>query len=257
MSFLGRCERLEDIYICGKFKEEGIHCSKEALQESKELHDQFSIIMKEMKTFDEKHWKISFVNVRSLEAHHQDVQKSFRIMNSDMFGLGETWLEQCDLKEFQGFDGYFANSGRGKGVCGFSKIHHFPPKTFSCKQYSLIQIQTSGFDIIFVYLSKGFNETMVEDTLKSWIDNTKPTAVMGDFNFDYLVCHKHKMKLFLEDIMHFYQKIDWPTHESGSLLDQVYINKKMLELNIETQTYACYFTDHDVISLYIPKTHKE
>ena len=47
-----------------------------------------------------------------------------------------------------------------------------------------------------------------------------------------------------------------PTHESGSLLDHIYINDGLDQTGFSTQVDACYYSDHDIVSLYVSKQNK-
>ena len=51
----------------------------------------------------------------------------------------------------------------------------------------------------------------------------------------------------------FHQLIRQPTFTSGSVIDHIYVNDAMQALNISTETDAAYYSNHDIISLYIPK----
>ena len=61
----------------------------------------------------ENHWKLSFLNVRSLKRHKEDVQKDDFIMSADIFALGETWLEKDQPISFTRFKEYNENLGHG------------------------------------------------------------------------------------------------------------------------------------------------
>ena len=71
---LGRSTRLRDIYIKGKVDVQGIHASQEALEETERLQSKFDERMKLINEIREKHWVISYVNVRNgLKCHYKDV----------------------------------------------------------------------------------------------------------------------------------------------------------------------------------------
>ena len=67
-----------------------------------------------------------------------------------MFGLGETWLEEDNQVYFEGFYGYFANFGSGKGVAGYSKIKLIAqPEIVSTESYSAIFLKQENFTLYF------------------------------------------------------------------------------------------------------------
>ena len=143
---LGRSERLEDIYISGELDVSKIKCDPDALEESKRLEEIFNKSEKETQEKRVKCIKISYLNVRSMKSadgHAKDVEKDNVIMDADMFGLGETWLEKDREVHFSGYSGYFANFATGKGVAGYTKIDLVAePQMVSTETYSAILFKT-------------------------------------------------------------------------------------------------------------------
>ncbi len=80
--------------------------------------------------------------------------------------------------------------------------------------------------------------------------SSKPTAVIGDVNWEH--SNNIKMKHLME-IRGFHQLIKKPTFEKGSLIDHIYVNECMNGINIFTEQVAAYYTDHDIVTLFIPK----
>ena len=250
---LGRSERLQDIFIVceGEMDMKAIKCDPAALIESKRLERIFEEAEQNSQTAKNSHWKISYVNVRSLNAHHQDVMNDNIITESDIIGLGETWLCQNETVTLGGFCGYFANCGRGKGLAGFSRMPLLgEPDVITSNNYSAIQLKTSNFNIIFLYLSKDYDKHSVFHLLEDWIKENTPTAVIGDINENLLENSKFENFMKAKD---FQQMIQRPTFEKGSILDHIYVNKPMRRKNIFTEQTSSYYSDHDVISLYISK----
>ena len=108
---LGRSERLQDIFIICKDKEmdmQAIRCDPSALAESERLENIFDLAEQQTKSIRNTHWKISFLNVRSLNAHHHDVLNDNIITDSDIIGLGETWLQKDEARNLPD---YIINKG--------------------------------------------------------------------------------------------------------------------------------------------------
>ena len=250
---LGRSERLQDIFIVceGEMDMGAIKCDYAALEESKRLEKIFEKAEQTAQSFKDSHWKISYVNVRSLNAHLLDVIKDNIITESEIVGLGETWLCLDEKINLDGFCGYFANYGRGKGLAGFSKMSlEDEPNVTATNTYSVIKLKSSHFHIIFLYLSKDYDKESVFCLLEDWIEANIPTAVIGDVNENLL--ENSKFQKFMQAIG-FQQMIKEPTFEKGSILDHVYINMLMMEKNPIVEQNSCYYSDHDVISLYVSK----
>ena len=124
---LGRPERKEDLFITEDFDPAEIKCDERySFPESKRLHKVFDDAQKVKREQREKNFKISFLNVRSMKAtdgHRKDIALDNIIMDTDMFVLGKTWLEQDQEVHFDGCNGYFANFGNGKGTAGYNKLN--------------------------------------------------------------------------------------------------------------------------------------
>ena len=248
---LGRSTRRQDIYIAGELDTSQIRCDQDALEESKRLNDVFDKNVAEMNEKRSKNWKVSYLNVRSLRAHQEDVRKDNFLIDSDILGLGETNLYNDETVHFDGFKGSFGNFGKGKGVAGFAKMDLAAhPEIMSSSTASAILMKTSQFNVIFLYLSDNYDKQTVFDLLEKWIQTPAPTAVMGDINEDAL--DNSIFETFMRS-KGFYQMVDKPTRESGKLIDHIYVNDQMDQIGFSTQVDANYYSDHDIISLYVSK----
>ena len=106
---LGRTELLNDMYIASEFSIDQIKCDQAALTESNRLLEIFDNSQKEQIDKRLGLWKISYLNVRSIKSadgHREDVRHDNFLMDADMFGLVETWLEKDDKVDFEGYLGY-------------------------------------------------------------------------------------------------------------------------------------------------------
>ena len=250
-TMLGRSVRLEDIHIAGGFDKEGIKCNQDALCESKRLEKVFNDAEKERKDRIDSHWKISYLNVANLVAHHEDVVVDNEINDSDVFGLGETHLSGNAAVSFDKYAGYFANFGKGKGQAAFTKIDLlFQPEIVATETYSLVLLKTSDFNIVFLYLSQGYSKDDVFTLFDNWIDTKTPTAIMGDVNENLLENSYFEKFMKGKD---FSQMITKPTYKYGSMIDHLYVNEAMKQKDIFCEQNCCYYSDHDMISLYIKK----
>ena len=252
---LGRSSRRQDIYIAGELDTSQIKCDQDALEESKRLQDLFDDTEAEKKEKRSKTWKISYLNVRSLNAHLLDVEKDNFIMDSDLLGLGETWLDGEETRPLNGFKGSFANFGKGKGVAGYNKMNLVAsPEVVNSKFYSAILFQTLKFDVIFLYMSNDYNKQEVFNHLEHWLQTGKPMALMGDVNENAL--ENSAFETFMRG-KGFYQMVDRPTRESGKLLDHIYVNDGMDDIGFTTHVDACYYSDHGIVSLYVSNRNKD
>ena len=258
---LSRSERVEDIYISGELDMSKIKCNPESLEESKRLEEIFNQSEKEKDEKRARCIKISYLNVRSMrsaDGHANDVERDNVIMDADMFGLGETWLEKGSEVHFDGYSSHFANFGKGKGVAGYSRIDLVAqPVTVPTETFSAILLKTKDFHIIFLYLSSNCKKASLFTLLDTWIEKDIPIAVMGDMNEDFLRGEKLKKAnnrfVNMMTVRGFHQLIKEPTCVSGSTIDHLYVNDAMQAQTISTQIDGAYYSDHDIISLYVPK----
>ena len=219
---LSRATRAIDVHIVGEFNKESIKCdTKFALPESERLLRIFDERESTEKKANKDLMKISYLNVKSIQSwdgHRKDIIHDDFLMRADILGFGETWLYPDQTLELEGYQGYFSNIGRGKGVAAFSKMQlTSKPIEVSTEQYSAVLLETHNFDIIYLYLSAGYNEQALFPLLDSWIRIDVPTVIMGDINEDFLK-GKSKMKNFLSP-RGFSQLIQQPTFDRGSLID--------------------------------------
>ena len=247
---LSRSEELKDIFITGKLEREGIHASHLALEESNRLEAIFDAKVQKLDERNQKFLKISYLNVRSLNHNEEHVKNDNFLMAADVIGLGETWLKPGQEQQIDGYEGIFAGHGKGKGVAAFSKIECKVVYSIACEKYSSIHLRFSKFDLIFVYLSSECNKEEILSHFEAWIDTDRPTAIMGDFNIDYSPDEKVSKCL---KTLGFQQLIQEATRISGSLIDHIYVNEALKSQEIRTQQDSAYYSDHDVITLYIPK----
>ena len=114
--------------------------------------------------------------------------------------------------------------------------------------------KTAQFHIIFLYLSQNYNKEDLAIILETLIEADVPTAVIGDINENL---NKLSKSTKFEKMMKekgFNQLIKEPTYDSGSIIDHIYVNHAMSDKEVFTQVNAAYYSDHDIISLYIPKS---
>ena len=248
---LGRSERIDDVFIAGDFDINGIKCSKLALDESNRLLQIHLNRNMDQDEFRSKNWKISFLNVMSLNAHKNDVEKDNYLLDSDIFGLGETWLEIGSEVQLSNFAGFFANFGRGKGVAAYSKMALVEdPSMVSSDSCSAIKLRVSEFDIIFLYVSSSCHLENLITFLKDWINPERGTIIMGDFNIPF----KEDSRIDKEmKEMGFLQLVSSVTHDKGNLIDHIYVNEQITSNGCSIEKNASYYSDHDIVTIFVDK----
>ena len=75
------------------------------------------------------------------------------------------------------------------------------------------------------------------------LDGSIPMCVLGDFNEDILMGKETHCYTKLQS-MGFKQMVNKPTHDSGTIIDHVYVTNS---LKIVTDVTDCYYSDHDYV----------
>ncbi len=250
---LGRCEILNDIHIAGNFKTEGISASNVALEETQNLAKIYNERCAEESKDREMFTKVSFLNVSSALKHALDIQKDAEILDSDIIGLGETWLVGNQKITLDGFQSCFANVRNGQGTASFFKSDLFATTShFTSDLFTAICVRSSKLDVIFLYLSQNFPKEEVFSLIEDWVTADKKTAILGDLNWNFDEDKKHPMKDFMT-AQGFSQLVKDATHEHGNILDQIYVNKPLLMDGCYVTKHSVYYSDHDLISLFVKK----
>ena len=263
---LSRCQQLEDVnIIIPKYKLMSKR-SLRALIRKQIVVDHGARVQKEnmdiielerralAKSEKEMNLIVSYLNVRKgLLIKKDDVETDDVLLSSDIFGIGETCLEDNNDVQYDGFNAIFANVRNGQGSAVYVKNDfEFYPETFCDNNISAIFLSLSNIDLIFLYLSKQYSWNILRPVLEKWINKERKVAILGDMNWQY-DCENPEMKKYLEQTLDFKQIINVPTHDQGYTIDHIYINEKLVEEKATFTTEAVYYSDHDIIQLKVPK----
>ena len=262
---LGRCQRIEDVFIIiPKYKlmtkrslraliRKHIKVDAGALAE-KENMDTIELERRAIAKLEkESNLIISYLNVRKgLIVKDEDVKNDDILMNSDIFGIGETCLLENEQVQYEGYESIFVNVRNGQGTAVFVKNgFEYYSDTFSDDKISAIFVRLENIDLIFLYLSKQFSWNKLKTLLENWIKNERRVAILGDMNWQF-DCETSEMKTYLEQTLDFKQIINVPTHDQGHTIDHIYINRKVIEEDATFSTEPVYYSDHDIIQLKVP-----
>ena len=244
---LGRSQCLEDIYIQGNFDTTRIHCSQEALEESRRLEE----VAKECTTpsfFQPSNGSVTigFINIQSYMAHLEDLLQDPYLMSCDILGLGETWLNPGEEMEIKGFKTYFGNGGRGKGIAAAHKKEIVSSVQIIVQtNFSLIFLSFEPVMIIFAYLSQGASYAEVVKEFKNHLTPSSQAIILGDMNFEWQTENN-----YFTDFMRasgYQQLVNEPTHDCGRVIDHIYISPSLNVNNLKMEKRSVYFSDHDAI----------
>ena len=111
----------------------------------------------------------------------------------------------------------------------------------------MARVVSEELDIINVYRSSDANTNNFVESLRSLINETKKTYVVGDFNLCFDSERSHPVFRFLENSK-FKQLVQNATHIKGRLIDLVFTNSP--EEVIRVSQNGQYFSDHDMIIVF-------
>ena len=216
----GRSEDINDLWIAGEFDPSKIKCDPFAKSEAERLAKESQIAI-ESSFFTKDYAFITFLNARSLRKHQIDIMNDPELMKSSLLGIAETHLHVDEDINLDGFEGYFVNSGKGKGVAAFTKITpHNITKIFQTS-FSAILLEFEKLRIVFAYMSSQTRMNEVNIHLRPLFqDRKKPTIIMGDMNYHFSE-KQNALKSYLEGFG-FHQIIERITHDEGHTIDHIY-----------------------------------
>ena len=254
---LSRVCTLWQIFILNEFDEKKMYPNTKALEELERLN-------RISKNSNPSLWempnrdiiKISSLNCRSLNKHHEDIFSDDLILKSDIICLNETWQENDDIAENLEYSDYKvkANSrGRGKGITTYFNNtifqHEFDVKE---ENMQLSKFKSPILDIIVLYRSHGGSFKDLNHFIEKMESEEKPTLVVGDFNFCFRDEPSNPTKMFLTR-KNYQQLIHEPTHIEGHILDQAYIRDPSTVLQWTSELHSKYYTDHKCLAITIKK----
>ena len=188
-------------------------------------------------------------NIRSLSSHFEDLITTPELTDADVICLQETWLNPSDTDgfEIEGFVKHLNSVGCGKGIATYCKVHFTSCVDVKCDKYQMTKISSDSRDIINIYRSGGAPSENFKNDLRDLFDPKKETFLVGDFNLCFNTDEIHPV---LKDIvtLGFEQKVEFPTHIEGRLIDHVYFfSPTTEERHMKVKQQSPYFTDHDIL----------
>ena len=173
-----------------------------------------------------------------------DLRNDIYAIKSNFICLAETWLNEDEIIEMEGWNFYNSSMGRGKGCCVFSKnqVQCTLIGKFATEDFSLLSLKIyERIQLYVIYLSQTNNSVKdrLWEKIRDFRDENLQLMLIGDFNidarkFDVLTQH------FLHNAM--IQLVNEPTHIEGRIIDHVWVTKHLMNLHLSFQ-YP-YYTQH-------------
>ena len=247
---LSRVQELSQVYIVEKLHEEcagwkGNNSAAEELENS--LENAINTQPEE-----EIELEIMSLNVRSLRQHIRQVQQTVRNRNFSVICLQETWLlnsEQGGKYGLENFNVHFTSRGFGKGIAIYHNDDFYVTDQVCSDDFQFAILTSAKLSVINVYRSSNCKNFC--EFLKPRLPEDHPTLICGDFNSNHLES-ENRVSRFIKEKLQFRQIVMKPTHEKGSLLDQVWINEPLFD-KVGIEQLCVSFSDHDLIRIVLRK----
>ena len=247
---LSRIVCLEQLHL-QTFKPSKIYCNEDAKLEAlsikaRALNKQFSRWHQRQKNC----FKLSSLNVRSLQKHFQDLKDDNFLQQSDILCVNETWLVDDPDTNFDGFSSHYLNK-RSKGVAMFTKIIPEKLQRVHTETLSMLFVRFQLFDLLSVYkFAEVSRMDEFTEQILEYVDLSRPVILIGDINIDLLKQPHNKFSKQLKGLG-FVQLVNEATHISGGLLDHLYVYFPQAGHCELFKIHPLYYSDHDAVCCII------
>ena len=274
---LSRVKTIDGLFVLGEFTSSKIKCDSRTVKEMARMKKDNIFKLNIPITVEipsDTFFKLSLLNIRSLQAHLSCLSADEYIKTSDLIVLTETWLRPQILSSTLPFsdnhelfreDYYIPNTRPQGGVatyvgqsfCVKSKMKNESVNLqYQCLLLSYRQNPRKRMLIVELYIPPSTNTDdffeNFEKLLLTIPSDSVPTIICGDFNTN-LLSNDPKVSTLLQLMKYhgFTQLLSRPTHRKGSLLDHIYINRNLNESEM-VSINPVHYSDHFHVHLAIP-----
>ena len=248
---LGRCESLKDVFITEKFNAKKITCDSNALEMSHELDRRAAQIsgLRDLWFLGCNVVKLSFLNIRSLPRHYEDLKRDSVMLTSNLICLAETWLgaeQSTGALALPGYNLETVSRGHGKGVACYTQHMSGPSTAAASESFQVLRVRVSSLDVITVYRSEAYNIPEVALRVQEVIDECGEEArvvIVGDLNFPGNEVNNFTYVLSRRG---FKQIVKEPTHLGGRCIDHCYVKDPG---NVQHFQHSVYYSDHTALCI--------
>ena len=201
--------------------------------------------------------KITSLNIRGLKGNLEDLRCDLRIRKSDIIHLQETSTknDECQNLNLPNYKNHFINIGQGKGIATYHNDKFKHVEDIVTETIQITKFSSEYVDSINVYRNQRGIPTDLICYLTQLISKDKITIITGDFNICSRIKWNNQVSTYLKSVG-FKQYQQGATHIKGGHIDHLYIKHEgPRSINVETERYSPYYTDHDAILIILtPKT---
>ena len=247
---LSRIMSIQQLFLL-PFDQAKIYCNENAKMEAEKLKDK--AINRRLTRWDIEQddvFKISTLNVRSLQKHLEDFANDSILQKSDIICINETWLVQAMDTSFENFHKFYINA-KSKGIALFSKIKPVQIKKYEDEMASVILASYQTFDLIAVYrFSENTQLGQFTNLIHSLLNLSRTIVICGDVNVDLVKYPTNNFSQYLFGLG-FIQLVNTPTHIQGGIIDHVYFYSPQQVQCSLFKIHPLYFSDHDAVTFFL------
>ena len=238
---LSRVQRLEQLYILEDLPESKIKPWQDAKEEMNRLNE------KDLSKWEQLNFKLSSMNIYSLQAHFEDLLRDEDMVSSNVICLQESWLQPD-----QNIDGFSLagkqqsiNSVRtGRGIVTYYSPDFKEMHSFTATSYQITSISSNDTTVINMYRSSNANDKVLLNHLKEILEteNEKDVYICTDLNLCHIEDKNHFLIQFLLDNSFSITRDPLTgTHKKGRCLDMIWYRGS---LQVESSIKFVYYSDH-------------
>ena len=220
-------------------------------------------------------FKVCYLNARSVHRHIEDLRKDLNYSCADLYIFAETRFSCQDPSDMYDMTGYNLfrndnhNSNNGSrpygGTAVYSKIPYFPGYPYCLNingvEVTIIKIVSrEDWTILGIYRSPKVPVRQLCEAITEVLNSIaqENIIILGDFNVNWLIDTERRplYNLLVKD-KHYRQLISTYTTDSKTVIDHIYTNIHVANLNTQAGVLETYFTDHKAIWVSLHATKND
>ena len=203
--------------------------------------------------------KIASLNIRGLKGHIQDLRCDMRMQQADIIHLQETWVNDDEYSNLilDNYMSHFVNIGHGKGIVTYYKDQFSHSEDIARENFQISKFSSEFVDSINVYRSQRGLQADLVNEITRLVTKGKITIISGDFNICSRIKWNNNVSTHLKSVG-FTQYQLGGTHIKGGHIDHLYIKHDgPRPIEVETDRYCPYYSDHDAILIILKPTSEK
>jgi hypothetical protein len=247
-TMLSRSKSMDRLKLVS-FKPSKVLVNNSALDEMKRLENKTMNIEVLSEQSPAECLTVSYINIRSLNAHHEDLNHDQTIVKSHIVCLSETKVNSYTKYPLECKKSLHMKTKHGLAVYHKSSLHATQvPVPEHLKALEVMAVKFQLVTVMSVYVAPSTSLGIITNDFKLLLHQAMNTKgyflIIGDFNLNLSQCKKLEKEAVESG---FKQLVEQPTHELGYILDIAFTNYPAG--NCQLANTPVYYSDHHIISV--------